>query len=35
MRWIDPNEWMAAKLVGLFGLIVLALVVLYLLVTLG
>src|SRR5229473_6931790 len=35
VRWIDPNEWMAAKLVGLFGLIVLALVVLYLLVTLG
>ena len=35
MRWKDHDEWMAAKLVGLFGLIVLALVILYLLVTLS
>jgi hypothetical protein len=35
VRWKDHDEWMAAKLVGLFGLIVLALVVLYLLVTLS
>lgn len=27
---MDGNEWMAAKLVGLFGLVVLALVVVYL-----
>jgi hypothetical protein len=27
---MDGNEWMAAKLVGLFGLIVLALIVVYL-----
>jgi hypothetical protein len=26
---MDSNEWMAAKLVGLFGLIMLALVVAY------
>src|ERR1700724_2557626 len=35
VRWKDHDEWMAAKLVGLFGLIVLALVILYLLVTLS
>jgi hypothetical protein len=35
VRWKDHDEWMAAKLVGLFGLIVLALVVLYLLATLN
>jgi hypothetical protein len=29
VRGFDDNEWMAAKLVGLFGLIVLALVGLY------
>ena len=29
MRGMDGNEWMAAKLVGLFGLILLALVVVY------
>ena len=27
---MDGNEWMAAKLVGLFGLILVALVVVYL-----
>jgi hypothetical protein len=27
---MDGNDWMAAKLVGLFGLILLALVVVYL-----
>jgi len=27
--WMDGNDWMAAKLVGLFGLILLALVVVY------
>jgi len=29
VRWFDDDEWMAAKLVGLFGLILLALVGLY------
>lgn len=29
---MDGNDWMAAKLVGLFGLIVLALVVVYMVV---
>ena len=29
MRGMDGNDWMAAKLVGLFGLILLALVVVY------
>jgi hypothetical protein len=31
VRWFNDDDWMAAKLVGLFGLIILALVVLYLL----
>jgi hypothetical protein len=30
---MDGNDWMAAKLVGLFGLILLALVVVYMFVT--
>ena len=32
---MDGNEWMAAKLVGLFGLILLALVVVYLFIMFG
>jgi hypothetical protein len=35
MRRFDDNEWMAAKLVGLFGLILLALVGLYFVVMLS
>jgi hypothetical protein len=35
VRWFDDDEWMAAKLVGLFGLILLALVGLYFLVMLS
>ena len=31
VRWFNDDDWAAAKLVGLFGLIILALVIVYLL----
>jgi hypothetical protein len=31
VRWLNDDDWAAAKLVGLFGLIMLALVIVYLL----
>jgi hypothetical protein len=35
VRWLDKNDRMAAKLVGLFGLLLVTMVVLYFVAVLG